>query len=163
MNKDTAERIVKEHNRLYIEHLIEGLTSVYALDCSGLSESEVRDLACQYALSIVHVGCQYDESCITLHVCDANTLSDQNPIGVELTEGFNDNILVYDTMEALERNVEFHKLYDTVDPKTVPSKRDDQVYVIHLNDDKGHPLTIEPRYRMMINGCGSDNIHVALT
>lgn len=163
MNKDTAERIVKEHNRLYIEQPIEGLTSVYALDCSGLSESEVRDLACQYALSIVHVGCQCDESCITLHVCDANTLSDQNPIGVELTEGFNDNILVYDTMEALERNVEFHKLYDTVDPKTVPSKRDDQVYVIHLNDDKDHPLTIEPRYRMMINGCGSDNIHVALT
>lgn len=163
MNKKATEHIVKEHDRLYIEQPTEGLTSMYTFYCSELRKSEVRDLACQYALSIVHVGCQYDESCITLHICDANTLSDQNLIGVELTEGFNDNILVYDTMEALERNVEFHKLYDIVDPKTVPSKRDDQVYVIHLNDETGHPLTIEPRYRMMINGCGSDNIHVALT
>ena len=163
MNKDTAERIVKEHDRLHIEQPAEGFSSVYALDCSDLCESEVRALACQYALSIVHVGCQYDESCITLHICDANTPSDQTPIGVELTEGFNDNILVYNPMEALERNIEFHKLYDLVDTKNVPSKRDDQVYVIHLNDDTGHPLTIEPRYRMMINGCGSDNIHVALT
>ena len=163
MNKETAERIVKEHNRLYIEQSSEGFTTVYALDCSDLCESEVRELACQYALSIVHVACQYDQSWITLHVCDANTPSNQTPIGVELIEGFNDNILVYNTMEELERNVEFHKLYDIVDPKTVPSKRDDQVYVIHLNDDTGHPLTIEPRYLMMINGCGSDNIHVALT
>ena len=163
MNKDTAERIVKEHNRLYIEQSSEGFTTVYALDCSDLCESEVRELACQYALSIVHVACQYDQSWIMLHVCDANTPANQIPIGVELTEGFNDNILVYDTIEELKSNVEFLKLYDLVDLKTVPRKRDDQVYVIHLNDDTGHPLTIEPRYRMMINGCGSDNIHVALT
>ena len=163
MNKETAERIVKEHNRLYIEQSSEGFTTVYALDCSDLCESEVRELACQYALSIVHVACQYDQSWIMLHVCDANTPANQIPIGVELTEGFNDNILVYDTIEELKSNVEFLKLYDLVDLKTVPRKRDDQVYVIHLNDDTGHPLTIEPRYRMMINGCGSDNIHVALT
>ena len=163
MNKETAERIVKEHNRLYIEQSSEGFTTVYALDCSDLCESEVRELACQYALSIVHVACQYDQSWIMLHVCDANTPANQITIGVELTEGFNDNILVYDTIEELKSNVEFLKLYDLVDLKTVPRKRDDQVYVIHLNDDTGHPLTIEPRYRMMINGCGSDNIHVALT
>ena len=163
MNKETAERIVKEHDRLYIEQPSEGFTTMYAIDCSDLCESEVRELACQYALSIVHVACQYDQSWITLHVCDANTPSNQTPIGVELIEGFNDNILVYNTMEELESNVEFLNLYDIVDLKTVPRKRDDQIYVIHLNDDKGHPLTIESRYNMMINGCGSDNIHVALT
>ena len=46
------------------------------------------------------------------------------------------------TIEELKSNVEFLKLYDLVDLKTVPRKRDDQVYVIHLNDDTGHPLTI---------------------
>lgn len=162
MNIEYAKVIVNENNELFVEQTSVGFATEYALDCRDLSEAEVRRLAEEYSLSIVHIYSSNYDSRVELLPSDDSIKSYISPIGVELTEGFNDNILVFATKNELAECIELNGLADYVHLGSVPDKSDDEVYVFDLTCSVDQHLSVQPRYAMIRYGYGSDNIHVAL-
>ena len=162
MNIEYAKVIANEHNELFVEQTSVDFATEYALDCRDLSETEVHRLAEEYSLSIVHISSSDYDSRVELLPFDGSIKSYIGPIGVELTEGFNDNILVFATKDELAEGIVSNDLADYVHLDSVPDKSDDEVYVFDLTCFAGQHLSVQPRYAMIRHGYGSDNIHVAL-
>lgn len=162
MNIEYAKMIANEHDELFVEQTSVGFATEFALDCRDLNEAEVRRLAEEYSLSIVHISSSDCDSRVELQPSDGRIKSYANPIGVELTEGFNDNILVFMTQEELLEGIYSNDLADYVHLDSIPTKSDDEVYVFELTCSAEQHLSVQPRYAMIRHGYGSDNIHVAL-
>ena len=162
MNIEYAKKIVTEHDELFVEQTSVGYATDYTLDCRDLSEAEVCHLAEEYSLSIVHIYSSDYDSRVELHPSDGSIKSYTVPIGVELTEGFNDNILVFTTQEELMEGIHSNDLAEYVRLDSIPMKSDDEVYVFDLTLSAEQHLSVQLRYALIRHGYGNENIHVAL-
>lgn len=162
MNIEYAKEIANKYEELFVEQTSVGHATEYALDCRDLSEAEVCRLAEEYSLSIVHISSDDYDSRVELQLSDGSIKRYTYPIGVELTEGFNDNILVFDTQEELAEGIDSNDLADCLRLDSVPTKSDEEVYVFDLTYSAEQRLSVQPRYAMIRYGYGNDNIHVAL-